>query len=722
MPRIQKPVVGKRRHIRPKAPEPDLARPVADRLVAALVPRFADFAAVHLVEEPPDESAKRIVLRRSAVRDSGALPGLVSLLPAEEIVRWLRDGPVLLALSRGESVHVPYVDQTAAHHLADQLATSGLADAVRATAAVVLPLSADGRLLGNVVLFGGLDRPPYHERDLDFLEELARWGAELMDGALAAEPHYGAALRIPPPIPGIDLAFRYLPQAGQQVGGDWFDLIPLPGGRAAFVIGDVQGHGPQAAVTMAQCRTMVRALAGFDPEPAELLTRLDELVRQEAAETLVTCSYVVYRPDVEECRMATAGHVPLVAVHPSGRPEVIRAPAGAPLGVGGVEFRSADFAVPAGSLLVLFTDGLVDSGDIDAGIEAVAALAGGRVPDLEAVCDRMVRRLTPFRDDATLLLARLTARPAEAPEIQEPAAPETRAYSEPAAVLDPEWSNLPADHTRFFGREAELAELRTMLVASRLVTVAGPGGVGKSRLVRQAAPLLRADFPDGLRLVDLSDERDPEQIPWKVGAAVGSLLDLADSRQILVLDGCELLTEACADFARSLLRATPQLRVLTTSRRPLGVTGEHLMWLRPLPPPDALAMAAELGGGQDVRGLDGLPLAIELAARGEDMRGAIGRSHELCEPLEKLLWARLSIFEGAFELTAAEHVCADPQMPAGDVLTLLDGLVKKSIVLRDQGATTYRLLNTYRAYGREQLERLTELADLQQRHREWHRH
>ncbi len=723
---IRRPTVGRRRAVPTGTPRPELARPVADRLLDALVPRFADVAAVQLVEDQPEEPDKRMVLRRAAVRESGALPGMTRLLPVDEIVRWIRDSPVLLALARGESVHIPYADLTAAEHLADQLASPGLADAARGTAVVLLPLTADGRLLGNVLLFGGPDRPPYHERDIAFLEELARWGAELMDGALAAELHYAAELRVPPPVPGVDLAYRYLPRAGHQVGGDWFDLIPLPGGRTAFVIGDVQGHGPRAAVLMAQCRTMVRALAALDPEPAELLTRMDALLRQDHSDVLVTCSYLVYHPGIEECRIATAGHVPLVAVHPSGRPEVIRAPAGAPLGVGGVEFRTAEFALPDRGLLVLFTDGLIDGpADIDAGIHTVAELAGGAT-DLETACDRLVARLAPFRDDVTLLMARLTARPAERSAHAEAGPEPVAAHAEPAVAHDPAWTNLRADTTTFFGRANELAELRTMLLNSRLVTVTGPAGVGKSRLVRQAAGALRRDFPDGLRLVDLSGERDPGRIPWAVGAAVGSLLDLESSRQILVLDGCEFLAEACADFARSLLRATPTVRILVTGRRPLGVTGEHIMRLRPLAPADAAAMLTALRGGsgpasaEEVAALDGLPLAIELAVEGGGMWSAIARSHELCEPLERLLWARLSIFEGPFELTAAEHVCTDQMIPAADVLSLLDGLVKKSIVLRDQGATTYRLLGVHRAYGRQQLERLAERSTLARRHREWH--
>src|SRR5262249_15698696 len=114
---------------------------------------------------------------------------------------------------------------TAAQHLADQLGCPGLAEAARGTAVVLLPLVADGLLLGNVLLFGGPDRAPYHERDVALLGMLVHWAAELMDGALAAELHYAAGLRIPASVPGIELAYRYLPRAGHQVGGDWFDLI-----------------------------------------------------------------------------------------------------------------------------------------------------------------------------------------------------------------------------------------------------------------------------------------------------------------------------------------------------------------------------------------------------------------------------------------------------------------------------------------------------------------
>ncbi|GAA0946537.1 ATP-binding protein [Nonomuraea longicatena] len=323
---------------------------------------------------------------------------------------------------------------------------------------------------------------------------------------------------------------------------------------------------------------------------------------------------------------------------------------------------------------------------------------------------------------------------------------------------------LPTDVTAFIGRQREQSELSALLTAERLVTVTGPGGVGKTRLALRVANAVRGRFRDGVHLVELSALRDPELLPQTVCTSLGlperagrpqldTLLDhLRDRDTLVILDTCEHLVDACASLADILMRETPGVCVLATSRQPLDVPGEHTYMIAPLPVDgDAVELFAEraaavvpgfkvhAGNGEQVvalcRRLDGMPLAIELAtvrlravpleqllerledrfrlltggrraalARHQTLRTTIDWSHDLCTPEERLLWARLSVFAGTFDLRAAEEVCADERLPADSVVQTLIGLVDKSVVLRADGpGARYRQLDSIREYGGDRL-------------------
>ncbi|MEU6231637.1 regulator [Kitasatospora sp. NPDC047058] len=343
--------------------------------------------------------------------------------------------------------------------------------------------------------------------------------------------------------------------------------------------------------------------------------------------------------------------------------------------------------------------------------------------------------------------------------------------------------------TSFVGRHEELTALSRLLAASRLVTVTGPGGVGKSRLALRAAARAAGAFPDGTWLVEIA----PVQDPLLIGHAVLEALRLTDGtarppldvlteqlagrRLLIVLDGCEHLVEACAELADALLRAVPGLRVLATSRAALRACGEHLLTLAPLPVgrvgpgalPDAVRLFADRaravlpsfevtpataeGIAQLCRRLDGIPLAVELAAgrlralsveqitarlddrfrlltggdrtglpRHQTLRTTVGWSHELCTVQERLLWARLSVFAGSFDLEAAEYVCAGAGLEPDELLDLVSDLVGKSVVLREQCAfgVRFRLLDTLREYGLQWLRAAGEEQRLLRRHRDWY--
>ncbi|MFC7266324.1 ATP-binding protein [Streptomyces lutosisoli] len=339
--------------------------------------------------------------------------------------------------------------------------------------------------------------------------------------------------------------------------------------------------------------------------------------------------------------------------------------------------------------------------------------------------------------------------------------------------------NLPLELNAFVGRAAELTRLAGALETARLVTVTGMGGVGKSRFAAHAAA--RTEVRDGAWRVELSAVRDPDLVEHAVVEALGLtdqtsrpprrvLLDhLAERQLLLVLDGFEHLVEVCASLVGELLRHVPGLRVLAVGRRPLDVGGERLFPLAPLTEPEAAELFADRaaarvpgfvlddGNRSDVRELcrrlDGIPLAVELAAgrlsalspaqllsrledrfrlltggardalpRHQTLRTAIGWSHELCTPEERLLWSRLSVFAGQFDLEAAEYVCSGDGLHSDDVLDVLGELLAQSVLFREETAAgvRYRMLDTVRAYGADWLEATGDADRLRRRHRDWY--
>ncbi|GGV50568.1 LuxR family transcriptional regulator [Kitasatospora herbaricolor] len=355
-------------------------------------------------------------------------------------------------------------------------------------------------------------------------------------------------------------------------------------------------------------------------------------------------------------------------------------------------------------------------------------------------------------------------------------------------------AGLPAELTSFVGRRREIAEVRGLLSTARVVTLLGPGGIGKTRLALRVADQVRRAFTEGVAFVDLAPVRDADLLAYTVSDAlniasrsphdqVDVITDfLRDRQTLLVLDNCEHLVDACADLVNTVLRAAPDVRVLATSRQRLGVTGERLWQVPPLAVPDpdrtgqpaavpeseALALfAARAATVSDFvltednwpevsrlcRRMDGLPLAIELAAAGTRVlspgdilerldgrvrilastdRGAPSRhrtlgavvdgSYDLCSPQERLLWSRMSVFARGFTLPAAEQVCSDESIPPDTVLDLVTGLVDKSILIPERHPTEihYRLLDTLARYGRDRLREAGEEDAVRRRHRDFY--
>ncbi|MFE4600659.1 SpoIIE family protein phosphatase [Kitasatospora indigofera] len=225
----------------------------------------------------------------------------------------------------------------------------------------------------------------------------------------------------PPARLAVETASRYLPaDPAAGVGGDWFDVVPLSGARIALVVGDVVGHGIRASATMGRLRMAVRTLADVDLPPDELLTQLDDLILAEIeegfespAEIGATCLYAVYDPVTRQLALASAGHPAPLLVTPDATIRTVDLVPGPPLGVGGVPFEATGLHLPEGSLLVLYTDGLIETRrrSIDTGLSMLTDELANPGPSLEETCDRLVDALLPHHpeDDAALLVARTHA-------------------------------------------------------------------------------------------------------------------------------------------------------------------------------------------------------------------------------------------------------------------------------------------------------------------------
>jgi len=297
---------------------------------------------------------------------------------------------------------------------------------------LAVPMRARGLTLG-VATFSRHQRPePFEQDDLLLAEEITARAAVCIDNArrFARERNTSLTLQsslLPQRAPrqaAVEFASRYLPASTQAgVGGDWFDVIPLSGARVALVVGDVVGHGIQASAAMGRLRSAVRTLADVDLPPDELLTHLDDLVNHLSAEADTssgtagdigaTCLYAVYDPVSRRCAMARAGHPAPALVTPDGTVEMLDLPAGPPLGLGGLPFESIEMELPEGTLLALYTDGLIEvrGRDIDEGIDALREVLSRPGPSLEDTCDTVLDSLLPEHpaDDVALLLARTRA-------------------------------------------------------------------------------------------------------------------------------------------------------------------------------------------------------------------------------------------------------------------------------------------------------------------------
>ncbi|MGW9069778.1 SpoIIE family protein phosphatase [Streptomyces yangpuensis] len=488
-------------------------------LVKVLAPAFGDCAAVDLAEtvltggEPPADGQLTLPLIRMAVAgaESEALrtgtarfaaplatPGPDGPAGREckgELITGLGDRPAGSGGSAGSG---------------DDAAPAWATAVPGAHSAMTAPLCARGIRFGRLTLWRTGDAAAPEEDDLALLEEIAARAAVAVDNArrYTKERRTAVGLQrslLPPATsekPAVEAAGLYLPaDADSGVGGDWFDVIPLSSARVALVVGDVAGHGLHATAMMGRLRSAVRAMADLELEPEELLAHVDDMVVQFASEAEsddpddtdaglplpggpagATCLYAVYDPVTRTCAMASAGHPPPAVVSPDGTVEYVELSPGPPLGVGGWPFEPVERELPPGSVLALYTDGLIErgEGDIDHGMRDLAdrllrSDVLGR-PLRQARHD-IVEGLPPgrLRDDVTLLLAR--TRVVEAASIAT-----WLLDADPAVVADARHLVL----AQLTAWDLDELSFSTELIVSELVTnaIRYAGGPVRLRLIR----------------------------------------------------------------------------------------------------------------------------------------------------------------------------------------------------------------------------------------------
>ncbi|MEW1631267.1 SpoIIE family protein phosphatase [Streptomyces sp. NPDC089173] len=499
------------------------AQDVAD----VLVPDFADLVAIDLAEsvlvgnEPSKVfGAGDLHLRRVAVRGTDGWPA--GLLSPGEVFPTLPDRPTIRSLQEGRTV---IADRALLDRAIGDGPTRRMLIPENGRSLAVAPLYARGLVLGVIGVWRTDRYEPFDEHDADLLTEIAAHAALSIDNARRYDREHRAAVTLQQSLlpaaatrtPALDAVGRYLPAAGgAEIGGDWFDVLPLPSLRVAMAVGDVRGHGLHAAATMGRLRTAVQTLGDLELAPDELLTRLDELVARLAAEASsterdsvgATCLVALYDPVTRRCTFASAGHPPPVVVAPDGTARSVPVPPGPPLGVGGLPFETASVELAPDSWIALYTDGLLcgQDGDMDADVDRlavrIAELHRSGSP-LKEACDSLTAEQArrPASDDTALLLARIRPlRPDAVAEWEFPADPATVAEARAAASAKlTEWG-------------LELLDFSVELIVSELVTnaVRYAGGPIGLRLIHDTLLYCEVSDPSNtqprLRRAALGDE------------------------------------------------------------------------------------------------------------------------------------------------------------------------------------------------------------------------
>ena len=408
---------------------------VARGLINILVPHFCTAAGLLVLESvaagdefpvnPPDGSQ---LLRRLAVATDDGSPGWDAAFPTGEVLLYPPGTPYVECMDTGKPVRVTMLDHQAAIGIAESWLRRPVATLLSESSMLLLPLATKDAPLGFFVCTRKSGCRPFDDYDSEIGMEFASRAGIFIDNARQYNRERTTALTLQRSLlptglsapSSVDVQHRYLPGSKLiEVGGDWYESIALPGARAALVVGDVAGHGVRAAVTMGRLRTAIHTLASLELAPADTLQQLNELMTSlgEREPHFATCAYAVYDAVTGSCEIASAGHLPPLLVRPDGTGEFLDTSPAPPLGVGEIPVESRTFQIEDGSLLVLYTDGLVEDRqrDIDDGLNFLRDVFKGEAAQdsLDDLCRAALAGVYAHqqRDDIAILIARLSRIP-----------------------------------------------------------------------------------------------------------------------------------------------------------------------------------------------------------------------------------------------------------------------------------------------------------------------
>jgi hypothetical protein len=402
----------------------DLAE-ITRNVVEAIVPGFAAAAGVYVLEQvlrgggggvrrPADGTL--VVRRLNAAFATAGRDATETAFPAGQVIAFHGDSPFARSVETG----TPVIFGQPVAGLLEHLGGDGHNVLSLYTSFLTVPMRIQAGDVGVLAFGRTASAPEFGADDAAQAARLAARAAEAISSSLIltrqrviAEALQRGLLAARPAVPSrLEIAARCLPAAGQLVGGDWYDIIPLPEDRTGLIVGDVMGHGPEAAAVMAQLRAAAHALADLDLPPATLLRQLNRSAATIQHLTLATCAYAVIDPATHSCTLAGAGHLPPVLGLADGTTHVPELPPGQSLGLGPAVYGEARIKLPPGAIVALYTDGLVESRtrSFDQGILALRDVLERGHEHLETLCDTLIASLAEhYEDDVTVTLARIPA-------------------------------------------------------------------------------------------------------------------------------------------------------------------------------------------------------------------------------------------------------------------------------------------------------------------------
>jgi len=394
---------------------------MAWQILEAVVPGFADAAGVYALEEllssgnpAAAASGTELLVRRLGSVSAAGRMGPEAGFPPGEVIAFAPDSPYARSVLDRTPVVFAHPDGTTLQRVAPG-AQMVLA---RFTSFLAAPMITRDVTVGFLVLSRTPAASPFSGHDMAAVADLAARAATGIASSLALIRHRSVAEALQPRPAAItqttparlEIAGRCLPAEGYEVGGDWYDIVPLPGGRTGLIVGDIMGHGAAATALMAQLSTTAFALADAGLPPADMLRQLNRTALALPDSTLVTCAYAIIDPAAQSCEIAAAGHLPPVLAMPDHTTRVPEMPGGQSLGVGPASYGQARIRLHPGTILALYTDGLVETRTrpFDQGILALRSVLARGDRQLDTLCEDLISSLGEHHeDDITVVLARI---------------------------------------------------------------------------------------------------------------------------------------------------------------------------------------------------------------------------------------------------------------------------------------------------------------------------